>query len=660
MPPLVEPSSCLVRLAGRWGRARRDWLAPRVSPRDAIRLTRSYATQLAHRLPLLYTVVIFNILVLATSFWHLAPRALTVLVPAGLICGLVSRAAYWMPTAVARRPTSLLARDLRRLDWIGPIAALACTLWVLALYPYGDPARHNLVHYMTAVTCFSGILGLGQAPGTALRMAVVTMVPATLSLLYHLPPSWTAVCAVQIVVTLILLLVTRGYHADFVALELSRQALDDQERKSARLALDMQQQAGIDALTGVSSRRAILARLETMLCDAERPSPWLALVDLDGFKNVNDSFGHAAGDLVLRTVCRRIVAFDEVEACGRLGGDEFALLLDGSRERGEVHDILTRLAGAVAEPVPYEAFSLSVAASIGLRLTERGSVSECLERADEALYKAKRETRGSVVEFSSSDERALRERAAVTQLFSAADLKSRIGVAYQPIVDYDASRTVAFEALARWSTAYGEAMSPDTFIPLAESTGRISELTEIVLARALCDFPAWRHGARLSINLSAQDILKEDAAAWLAAIVAASEAPAAAITFEITETALLADIRRAAANLEALRKLGFEIALDDFGTGQSSLSHVHRLPIDQVKLDRSFASELETSRTGRAVAATVLAMTRQLQVSCSIEGIETASQAIAARTLGFRLMQGYHFGRPLEAEAALGSLLRAA
>ena len=648
-----------LRVALDWARRNRFAPAPVVGG-DATTMTHAYAANLAHRLPLLYSVVLFNVVVMSASFWTLAPLTLTVAAPAVLMAVIGIRAIYWLPRNVRRRTQAHLEKDLARLRTIGPAAAFACTIWALALYPFGDAARQNLVHYITAVTCFTGILGLGQAPVTATRMAIVTMLPATLSLVYHQPPNWLAIGAVQVVVTGLLLLVTYGYHADFVALELSRQALGEQEKKAAQLAGDMQRQATRDALTGVASRGAILARLEGMLAAAGELPPWLALLDLDGFKNINDTFGHAAGDLVLRKICARIARSEEVIACGRLGGDEFALLIDGERAPDEARAILEQLALHIAEPIQHDAYALSVTASIGLCRTERASVSECLERADEALYNSKRLARGAVVEFGSGDERAMRERAQVTRLFSSADLQSRIDVVFQPIVDLDLSRPYSFEALARWSSDDGEMLAPDIFIPLAESTGRISELTEIVLSRALRACPAWQHGARLSVNLSACDILREGAADWLGGIVAAAGAPPGAIGFEITETALVADLRRAAANLEALRARGFEIALDDFGTGQSSLSHVHRLPLDHIKLDRTFASGLESSRSGRAVATTVLALTRQLDLSCSIEGIETAAQAAAARSLGFRLMQGYYFGKPLPAPLALAALSRAA
>lgn len=640
--------------------ARRRATAARRAQLDAHRLTTASVTSLARRLPLLYCVVIFNVGVLAASFRNLAPPLLTVAIPLFLVTALAGRAIHWLPELVARRRRSEQRRDLNRLRGMGGLAAFACTLWALALYSYGDVARQSLVHYLTAVTCFTGILGLGQSPKTALRMAVVTMVPSTVWFATHGHPNAFAICGVQLMVSALLLLLTKGHYDDFVALELSRQELAARERESTDLAASAQLEASRDTLTGAASRGSILATLEAMLADNGRPPPWLALVDLDGFKHVNDTFGHPAGDHVLRTVCERIRTFDKVLACGRLGGDEFALLIAGSRSGADVHAILAEIVQHISRPIAYESFELTVSASIGFRQTGGDALTGCLERADEALYRAKRLIGSRVVEFGADDERAMRTRTEITKVFCSADLASRIGVAYQPIVDLDRATIFSFEALARWNTGDGDALSPDTFIPLAESTGRISELTQLVLERALRECRAWESDKFLSVNLSARDILRDDAASWLGGIVANSDAPPAGIIFEITESALIADLRRAAAALEALRQRGFQIALDDFGTGQSSLSHVHRLPLDHIKLDRSFARDLESSRSGRAVAATVLALARQLDLSCSIEGIESAAQAAAARSLGFRLMQGYHLGRPTSAEALSQAGVRAA
>ena len=601
--------------------------------------TLAYASNLANRLPLLYCVVLFDIAILAASFRASAPAFLTQVAPLLIAGGVASRIFYWLPRHTRNRPLAVLARDIDRLSFFGSAVALASTFWALSLYSYGSVDQQSLVHYIVAVTCFASILGLGQSPLTAMRMAIVTVWPSTVWFLLHHHPNAIAVCLVQLVVSGILLIITYKYHEDFITLECSRQQIAEQESESRILA-------SRDALTGVPNRRAILSRLEEQLADASTPSPWLALVDLDGFKHVNDTFGHAAGDAILKAVCRKIEEVDEVVAFGRLGGDEFAVLLPGDLPSVTAHRVLNGLISAISRHVPYDGNQLSVSASIGLKLTKREQVNDCLERADEALYKAK-EIPGRVVEFAATNESEMRERQAITRLFCSADLSEQISIVYQPIIDFDTRRTLGFEALARWVPEVGRCVMPSTFVSLAECTGRSSELTAAVLDRALREFFSVQGGPRLSVNLSAQDLLKEDSAEWIGHIVENAGASPRLVILEITETAVMTDVRRAAATLEVLRSKGFKIALDDFGTGQSSLSKVHQLPLDEIKIDQSFARCLDSDNTGRAVAATIHSLARQLGLECTIEGIETIEQANCARLLGVRSMQGYLFGRPV-------------
>jgi diguanylate cyclase (GGDEF)-like protein len=630
----------------------------RAFPQGDEAVTRAYASHLAHRVPLLYAVVLIDNAILAVRYLGQAPDVLTIWLPllSSIVLGL--RACYWLPERVARRSLAQVERALHSLTVVGPLVAFGCTIWALSLYTYGDPLQRSLVHYIVAITCFTSILGLGQSPVTAFRMAVASLGPATLWFLLHQHPNSVAVCAVQLVVSMLLLLVTYGYHNDFVALEASRQALAHREADAKRLAAALHTQATHDPLTGVANRRAILATLEAMLSDEDHPSPWLALADLDGFKHVNDTFGHAAGDAVLRACCDEIAKIEDLAAFGRLGGDEFAILLPGDLSSSEARDRLSDLIARISRPIYFEGHRLAVSASIGLHLSNRRSVNECLERADDALYKAK-EVPGRVIEFGSVDERAMHERQAITRTFCSADLESQVSLVYQPIVDFDSKAVETFEALARWSPDGVNSLSPDGFIGLAESTGRIKELTSVVLRRAVTECPVWKSGKRLSVNLSALDLIDPQSAERLAKIVAAAQAPASHIVFEVTETALMADSRRAAENLTALRQLGFRIALDDFGTGQSSLARVHQLPLDQIKIDRSFAADLESDAAGRAVASTILALARQLGLACTIEGIENALQAASARALGIRSMQGYYFGRPMPVAHVLGTLAAA-
>ena len=619
-------------------RKRRRRIYAKLTPRKGEAFTLAYGSHLANRLPLVYCVLLFDISILAAAFRGSAPAFLTGVVPMLLTIAILSRALYWLPEKVSQRSVEVISRDLRRLTRIGVAVAFFPTVWALALYTYGTTEQQSLVHYIVAVTCFIAILGLGQSPLTALRMAIVTIAPSTVWFLMNEHPNSAEICAVQVVVSGLLMVMTVRYHSDFVALERSRQRIALQEKQSSFLA-------SRDELTGVPNRREILARLATLLANEKTPSPWLAMMDLDGFKLVNDTFGHAAGDAVLKEVCNRISACREVIAFGRLGGDEFAMLLPGDLPSARVHKVLNGLIRSISQKISFEGNQLSISASIGLRLTERRSVNECLERADEALYKAK-ELRGRVVQFEQADEQNIRERQAITKLFCSAKLGQQIALVYQPIIDFDTRQTVGFEALARWNPDASTCIMPSIFVGLAESTGRTRELTTAVLDRSVREFISFQIGTNLSVNLSAQDLLADRAADWIDGVVKRAGGEPAMVTLEVTETGVMVDLRRAAATLKALQAKGFRIALDDFGIGQSSLSRVHQLPLDTIKIDRSFAHDLQANAAGRAVAATIFSLARQLRLECTIEGIETAEQAKCARAIGLRSMQGYLFGRP--------------
>jgi diguanylate cyclase (GGDEF)-like protein len=618
--------------------------------------TRAYAENLSHRLPLLYCVALFDTAVLMASFRGVAPAFLVIWLPLPFVVIGCLRAVYWLPRNVKRRSLEVLSRDIAWLSVVGTTISLVPMCWSLLLYQFGDQSQQSLVHYVTAVTCFTGILSLGQAPRTAIRMATTVMLPSSIFFLLHDHPNKFGIVAVQIVVTLLLLLITAGYHDDFVGLELSRQELSRREKQSARLAEANRLNAMRDPLTGANNRRAILAMFSQTLADSSASPPWLALVDLDGFKHINDTYGHAAGDAVLCAVKMRIEAVPEIAAFGRLGGDEFAILMSGALALSAVSSALEGLSRAICQPICVDDLRLLVRASIGLHQCQGTQLGECLERADTALYKAKEDRSGAVAIFTESDERAMRERRDAIRVFTSADLGQQLSLVYQPIIDTDLGRPVTFEALVRWSPDGTIWLPPAAFISLAETTGRIGELTEHVLCKALNECRVWQWGCSLAINLSARDILRDDAANWIGAIVAAAGAPPRSIILEITETALVSDYRRAADTLAKLRQAGFRIALDDFGTGQSSLSHVHNLPIDHLKIDQSFARDLVPSEGSRAVVSTILALARQLQLDCTIEGIETLAQQAIARSLGVRMMQGYHFSRPIKAAEVIQGL----
>lgn len=623
--------------------------------------TRAYAQSLSQRLPLLYMVVVVDLLLLSIRFLGRAPTVLVLAGPALCLFG-ASRAMHWLPYRVRRRSLRKLRRDLDNMSRIGGFSGLLFVSWGLALYPFGDTDARSLVHYMLAVTMISGILGLTHAPQTALRLALSFVVPSSLFFLFAGHPNAVYVSLVQVIVTVILLFITQGHHRDFVQLELSRQELVEREAETAQLAGEAQRQATIDALTGGLNRRAILDRLELEMAAAaqdDAPHPWLALIDLDGFKHVNDTYGHAAGDEALKTISARLGALSGVVAHGRLGGDEFAVMFDAALEGTAVAAAAAGLIDAIRLEIPHNGASLRLSASVGLHRICAQGVSGALERADAALYKAKDRGDGSVVLFGPEDELALQQRIDVTRRFNDCALDDRLRLLYQPIRNAQDGRVVAVEALARWSPDGVTWQSPATFLAVAEATRRTGELTRVVLARALAECRPWETGLGLAINLSPRDVIRDGAAATIAAIVRDAGASPQSITLEVTERAILADPRRAALQLRAFRDHGFRIALDDFGAGWSSLSQLRELPLDMIKLDRTLSAALPTDPGARAIAGMIVALSWQLGIDCTLEGVETEDQVAAARGLGIRLMQGFLFGRPGTIDEALASGERA-
>lgn len=621
----------------------------------------AYAANLSRRVPALYGFVILIVALLSLRFQGTAPVLLADVAPVLIVFIAAARLVYWLPGNVAHRTVDQLQRDLERMRWsVGPNVLLLAA-WAIAIYPFGDDTQKSLVHYFISVIAFCGIFSLAEVPVAALFFAVSISVPTTIFFVLQGHPNALFVSLGQTALLLLLLFVAGAHHRDFVKLELAREKIARRERQAARLAAENLANATYDPLTGVLNRRALLALLERTMNASPGARPWLALVDLDGFKHINDTYGHAAGDAVLKAVAKRIGAQSGIIGYGRLGGDEFALVLDGSFPREQAMRGMKELSAAIAEPIADRGTVLRLSACIGLKRTEALTVNACLERVDSALYKAKERGDGAVEVFDPEDEVALNERVAITRRFNAAVLDRSVRLLYQPVCDIEDGSVVGYEAFARWSPDGGETwLSPSRFIPLAEATGRTGELTRSILARALEECRVWETSQLLSINLSPRDVLREDAVAVIERIVRDAGAPNEAITFDVTERALMLDPRRAIRNLEAIRSRGFRVSFDDFGAGWSSLGNIHRLPLDVLKIDRGLTRVLATDPGARAIAGTILTLAWQLDIDCVIEGVETEAQTEVARALGIRYMQGYYFGRPAPVEEAMAAGRRAA
>jgi diguanylate cyclase (GGDEF)-like protein len=407
---------------------------------------------------------------------------------------------------------------------------------------------------------------------------------------------------------------------------------------------------GIDGLTGLANRAAFCRAFEEGLDGLERKGGLtLLLLDLDHFKEINDTFGHHAGDTVLAEVARRLRFVCGPEAViGRLGGDEFAVLIQGSPAATGIATACRMIIAAIRKPIPCDGHALGVGVSIGFLSTEDRTASrdDLMRRADRALYAAKAAGKNCAVAFHPDMDRDESHRRYLERELRGALMNGEISIELQPIFSADGERLEGAEALARWNHSYRGRILPAEFIPLAEACGLIHQLGQVVLRQA-CRAAARWNGPFVTVNVSPLEFRRDDFILNVRAALEASGLPPERLVLEITEGVMIENADHALHAIRAIRALGVKVALDDFGTGFSSLSYLRKFELDALKVDRSFVTGLESGAEAATILHCVVNLGRALGLSVVAEGVETAEQARFLRAAGCHRMQGYHFGGPL-------------
>jgi diguanylate cyclase (GGDEF)-like protein len=416
------------------------------------------------------------------------------------------------------------------------------------------------------------------------------------------------------------------------------------------------QLARVDALTELTNRRGFAQRVEAALAAGDEVA--LVYLDLDGFKEVNDAFGHGVGDALLVEAARRLREVSPTEP-SRFGGDEFAVLVHGRRAiAGRARALAQMIVDRFSEPLQAQGRKVYVGASVGVATGGRGiDADELVRRGDVAMYAAKAagKRRWRIYDPAMEEGREQRRRIAAELRESLA--ADGIEVQFQPVVRARDERIVGAEALARWKSPTLGAIDPDRFIAIAEEAGLISELTRRVLRRACQQAAGWE--VDISVNLSAAEVWDLAFADELVAILRDTGMRPERLILEITESRLIRDVESTAATLGVLRGLGVRIALDDFGTGFASLQQLGRLPLDGLKLTRAFLVSAAGDQSADAAAA-VVKLAGALGLPVVAEGVETRAQAEAFRAAGCALLQGWLYGKPMSAAAFAERLRRAA
>jgi diguanylate cyclase (GGDEF)-like protein len=439
----------------------------------------------------------------------------------------------------------------------------------------------------------------------------------------------------------------------------------DAERARSDVELEHRQQelafmATHDGLTGLPNRTLIMDRLEQMLVRArhQRTAVAALFIDLDNFKSINDTLGHAAGDELLQAVAARLDAVvRDVDALGRLGGDEFVVVAtDMSRGAGP-ELVAERLLEALKEPFPLgeDKTPISVTASIGIASGEEIAAAELLQDADIALYRAKLDGRNRYAVFEDGMQASAQRRLALEMDLRVALANDELFLEYQPTFDLEDMHLTGIEALVRWQSPSRGVVQPNDFIPILEDTGLIVDVGRWVLERACLQAAVWRaagYPIRIAVNVSARQLDGDGILADVQRALALSSLAPSALTIEITETTLMRNVEETAARLSAIKQLGVRVAIDDFGTGYSSLAHLRQFPVDALKIDRSFITGLANNHEGEMLIRTLVQLGKALSIETIAEGIERHDELSLLREERCDAGQGFLFARPLDAQTA--------
>ncbi len=413
-----------------------------------------------------------------------------------------------------------------------------------------------------------------------------------------------------------------------------------EEARVARLA-------GTDDVTGMANRAAFRDILEKAATEADQNPFAIFMVDLDRFKQVNDTLGHAAGDKLLTRVAKRLMDLSgEGEEVARLGGDEFVVLTRMDREAAGL--FAARIVETIGEPYQIEGSKLLIGASVGVALAPEDSsdASELMKAADMALYAAKDGGRGGWRYFCRDMGEKARRRQQIEQDLRIGIGRNELEVHYQPIVSFAKRRICCCEALVRWRHPTQGLISPALFIPIAEESGLIAPLGEFVLRQACEDAKAWPRSVRVAVNFSAHQFARGDVAEMVRRILRETKFPPGRLEAEITELALMSDADNVLNTLDELREMGVRVALDDFGTGYSSLAYLSRFRPDKVKIDQSFVRDMAKNGAALAIIKAVKALVVELGIDMLVEGVETQEQLEILRANGADEAQGYLFSKP--------------
>lgn len=592
--------------------------------------------------PTLYAALFINTGILCFSVYGAVPIGLSLFAPVAIALLLT----VGVLILIARRgkvPSAIhIAKHLLSCTIVASIFSLGMGIWAAALLR-SDLGNQQFVPLYVVFGAISSTYCLGSLPRAAFATVILAAAPVIVMLL----TSGTRIGVAEGVSLLVIfILVLRLVVNQYVHL------IESVSSHSQVRAL-----AYTDPLTGLPNRRAFIECLESAVCDSPKGGmrAAVAMIDLDGFKAINDTFGHAAGDAVLVQAAGRIqAAFTSCRMVARLGGDEFAALMVGDYDRAAFAGIGKLLVREMRMPFAVSGSQLRLSASIGVAGSNKGDVSapEVMSRADVALYEVKQGGGNGLLLFESTMALRLRRRMTLEQALRETDPPPRIEVLYQPIFDARTRQITSFEALSRWDHPELGPIPPSEFIGVAEQTGTIAVLSEQIFDAAIREAADWAAPIGLAINLSALDLSRPITTFTILSLCNRYGFDPKRLEVEVTETSVLSDFDAARDQINLLQKYGIRVALDDFGSGFASISYLKEITFDRVKIDGELIDDLLESPKARHLLQGILQLCSAIGLPTTAEKVESEYQLAVLTGLGCDRLQGFLLGCPVNASAA--------
>ena len=613
-------------------------------------LVRAQFDAFVGQLPLLYAFLAIHILAVTYIFAKFGHPLLTRIVPTLLCTIAVVRGVWWWRRRYFHFTNNQIRHHLHVTSALAVAMAAGFVVWALLLYPLGDIYARGHLTFFLALTQIACVFCLMPLRPAAFGVATVGMLPFGVFFAFGDGGRMRIEGAMMTLISVGLLGLLSKYNDSFAALIRSRRDLSLRQIETERLSDDNRRIALTDALSGLPNRRALLARLDEVAARQPRPpgSLCIAFIDLDGFKGVNDEYGHEMGDAVIRKVSRLLAALCPRGAMlARTGGDEFVIFLDCKAADARAIDLAREVLLHFAKPMRIDNHTLQIGASMGAAVDEDGITNpyELLRRADTAMYRVKDNGKSGFEIYDPSFDAKRLWRQTIEAEIRLGLERDEFEVFYQPVINAKTGAIICVEALIRWPRRPGGPLAPDDFIEIAETSGLIQPLGLFVLRRACNDLLRYDH-LKLALNISPAQFRHPDFEGQLARVLHETRFPPKRLQFEITEAYLIDHPERAALAVAAFKELGVCLALDDFGTGYTSIAYLQAYGFDIVKFHKSLSTGLGIDTKASLLIAGMVHIANALDMRVIAVGVETEAQATLLRMAGCHELQGFLFGQP--------------